>query len=150
MPGDDRGWTKWHKGDRVAQPLLADWCRDQMVEKPVLLSELQRKVVHDTVARHCEIRTWHLHAVNCRTNHCHVVITAANYDGEQARDQLKSWCKRKLKVGQRSEGIVEANLREHWWTRKGSVRHLFDDESVGAAIIYTFESQDAGGSKANM
>ena len=29
LPGDQRGWTKWHKDDQVPQPLLADWCRDQ-------------------------------------------------------------------------------------------------------------------------
>jgi hypothetical protein len=29
------------------------------------------------------------------------------------------------------------------------VRYLFDDGSLEAAIIYTVEAQDAGGSKAN-
>jgi REP element-mobilizing transposase RayT len=173
LPGDDRGWTKWHKGDQLPQPRLADWCREQMVEKPVLLSESQRKIVHDTVSRHCEIRKWHLHVVNCRSNHCHVVVTAPNYDGEQVRDQFKSWCKRKLKEDQRSklpEGLRHAatnatskrsdasppvsrsngaKFREHWWTRKGSVRHLFDDDSLDAAVIYTLDAQDKGGSKSN-
>jgi REP element-mobilizing transposase RayT len=149
LPGDERGWTKWHKGDQLPQPLLADWCREQMVEKPVVLNETQRAIVNETIARHCELRAWHLHGVNCRSNHCHAVITAANHTGEQVRDQLKAWSTRKLKDQQRSQGVAEASLREHWWTRKGSVRYLFDDESLDAAIIYTLEAQDAGGSKAN-
>jgi REP element-mobilizing transposase RayT len=120
-----------------------------MVETPVTLDERQRLIVQETIARHCELRAWHLHAVNCRTNHCHAVVTAASHNGEQVRDQLKSWCTRKLKDHERSQGVAEASIREHWWTRKGSVRYLFDDESLDAAIIYTLEAQDAGGSKAN-
>ncbi|MHB1033926.1 MAG: transposase [Pirellulales bacterium] len=149
LPGDERGWTKWHKGEEIAQPLLADWCRGQMAEKPVVLDDIQRAIVQETISRHCELRAWRLHAVNCRSNHCHAVVTAASHNGEQVRDQLKSWSTRKLKDQQRSQGVAEAALREHWWTRKGSVRYLFDDESLDAAIIYTLEAQHAGGSKAN-
>ena len=78
LPGDQRGWTKWHKGDQVPQPLLEDWCRDQMSESLVLLDARQREIVNAVVTQHGEIRGWTLHAVNCRTNHCHVVVTAAS------------------------------------------------------------------------
>lgn len=149
LPGDDRGWTKWHKGDQVSQPMLADWCRDQMVESSVILDLQQRELVNLVVQEHCEKRQWRLHAVNCRSNHCHVVVTAFNYDGEQVRDQLKSWGTRRLKANQQATGVSKASLREHWWTRKGSVRYLFDDESLDAAVIYTLEAQDVGGSSAN-
>jgi REP element-mobilizing transposase RayT len=120
-----------------------------MMEKPVVLNETQRAIVQETIVQHCEIRGWHLHAVNCRSNHCHAVVTSVNHNGQQVRDQLKSWSTRKLKDHERSQGVAAASLREHWWTRKGSVRYLFDDESLDAAIIYTLEAQDAGGSKAN-
>ena len=146
MPGDDRGWTKWHKGDRIPQPLLADWCREQMVETAVQLDSEQREIVNKVVGNHCELRNWFLHAVNCRTNHCHVVVTAVDYDGEQVRDQFKSWASRRLKE-HRKLNVPNSTVREHWWTRKGSVRYLFDDESLEAAILYTLEAQDLGGSK---
>ncbi len=97
LPGDDRGWTKWQRGEKVTQPLLADWCKEQMTESPIVLNEEQRGIVEDTIAKHCGIRSWHLHAMNCRSNHCHVVVTANSYDGEQVRDQLKAWSTRKLK-----------------------------------------------------
>ena len=148
LPGDERGWTMWHKGEKLPQPLLADWCREQMVETPVTLDERQRLIVHETIARHCQVRSWHLHAVNCRSNHCHAVVTAKDYDGEQVRDQLKSWCTRGLKDDERSRGVPAEQIRTHWWTRKGSVRYLFDDESLEAASVYTLEAQDAGGSQA--
>ena len=147
LPGDERGWTKWHKGEQLPQPLLEDWCRNQMTETAVLLDATQREIVNEVVREHCEIRGWTLHAVNCRSNHCHVVVTAVDYDGDQVRDQLKSWAKRRLKNHQGAQ--PHADVRKHWWTRKGSVRKLFDDESLEAAIHYTIEAQDVGGSKAN-
>ena len=150
MPGDDRSWTKWHRGDQVPQPLLADWCRDQMSESAIVLDAEQRVIVEAAVREHCEKRHWTLHVVNCRTNHCHVVVSAPTYDGEQVRDQLKSCGKRRLKGRERRLGVIEECLREHWWTRKGSVRCLFNDDSLAAATAYALEAQDAGGSKANL
>ena len=149
MPGDDRGWTKWHNGDRVPQPLLADWCRGRQAEATVVLDRTQRQIVTNVIQEHCQKRNWQLHAVNCRTNHCHLVVTASDYDGEQVRDQLKAWSTRRLKERQRSDGVSETDLRVNWWTRKGSVRYLFDDESLHATITYCFDAQDTGGSKAN-
>jgi len=149
LPGDERGWTKWHEGERVPQPLLTDWCERQMTEKPIILDTKQRLIVEETVIRHSEIRKWHLHAVNCRSNHCHVVVTANSHNGEEVRDQFKAWCTRKLKeleiLSLKNAG--EVKVREHWWTRKGSVRYVFDENSLEAAIRYTLEAQDLGGSK---
>jgi REP element-mobilizing transposase RayT len=149
MPGDDRGWTKWHKGDQIPQPLLADWCREQMSEPAVTLNATQRQIVNDLVLEHCNKRGWHLHAVNCRSNHCHVVVSASNYDGEVVRDQLKAWSSRRLNESLVRSELVAPHTREHWWTRKGSVRHLSDEDSLAAAILYTRDAQDAGGSKSN-
>jgi REP element-mobilizing transposase RayT len=147
LPGDDRGWTKWRKGQEIAQPLLADWCREHLVEKPVLLNAEQRVIVNDTILKHCQLKVWKLHAVNCRSNHCHTVVTAMDHDGEQVRDQFKSWCARAMKAHQREHKTEDELVREHWWTRKGSVRYLFDEESLEASIRYTLESQESGGSK---
>jgi len=146
MPGDDRGWTKWHKGDRIAQPLLADWCRKKMVESPVLLSSMQRVMVSKAVVEHCTFRKWQLYAADCRSNHCHVVVASPGYFGELVRDQLKSWSTRKLREHE-TRTLGSNPARKRWWTRKGSVRHLFDEPSLDAAVAYTLEAQDFGGSK---
>ena len=146
LPGDDRGWTVWHGGKQPPQPLLADWCREQMVEEPVLLDAQQREIVNQVIRDHCKKRNWHLHAVNCRSNHCHVVVTAPNYDGETVRNQLKGWAKRKLKKRQKDQAIGEITLREHWWTKGGSVRVIYELDPLDSAIEYTLEAQDFGGS----
>jgi REP element-mobilizing transposase RayT len=120
-----------------------------MSETPVLLDDEQRAKIQETIEKHCEIRGWKLHAVNCRSNHCHVVVTANDYDCEKVRDEFKAWCTRKLKELEGSCINDNSRLRERWWTRKGSVRYLFDTESLEAATLYTLEAQDAGGSKGN-
>ncbi len=150
LPGDERGWTKWHKGDQLPQPLLEDWCRDRMAESPVLLEPDQREIVEQVIHEHCSVREWSLHGVNCRSNHCHVVVTARDYDGDQVRDQFKAWGTRRLKEHQQRHIGSGQKLRENWWTRKGSVRKVFDEESLAAAVTYTIEAQDRGGSKANL
>ena len=148
LPGDSRGWMQWQNGDRTPQPLLAEWCCDQMLEAPIVLDPSQRATVEQAIRDHCKFRSWNLHAVNCRSNHCHVVVTAVDYAGEQVRDQFKAWATRRLK----SQIDVSDNpaivLRDHWWTRKGSVRQLFDQDSIDATVRYVLESQDLGGSKA--
>lgn len=59
LPGDERGWTKWKKGDHLPQPRLTEWCRDQMVEQPLYLDPQQRSIVEETIVKHCKIRGWH-------------------------------------------------------------------------------------------
>ena len=44
-------------------------------------------------------------------------------------------------------GAIRSKLPAHSWTLKGSVRCLFDEVSLEAAIIYALEAQEAGGSK---
>jgi len=150
LPGDSRGWTRWHRGDQLPRPRLEDWTRQQLQESAVFLNDEQRQLVEDVVRQHCECRNWSLHAVNCRSNHCHVVVTAPDHPGEQVREQLKAWATRRLKKHEKTGQSAPHAIREKWWTSKGSVRSLFDDTSLEAAIKYTRDAQDIGGSKASL
>jgi REP element-mobilizing transposase RayT len=149
LPGDERGWTKWHMGDQVHAPHLVDWVRERLSESPVTLDGPQRQAVEEAIVECCRRRGWTLHAVNCRSNHCHVVVTAVDYEGETVRDQLKAWSTRRLRDLERASGVPENQLRQNWWTRNGSIRYLDSLESLEAAIRYTNDAQDAGGSKQN-
>ena len=40
----------------------------------VILHLLQRKSVERAIRATCQFRKWHLHALNARTNHVHVVV----------------------------------------------------------------------------
>jgi hypothetical protein len=80
-----------------------------MKEGAVTLDKEQRRLVEKTIAEHCAIRKWHLHSVNCRSNHVHVTVTAPGRHIEVPREQFKAWCTRKLKLARRaSEGNPDA------------------------------------------
>ena len=149
LPGDERGWTKWHKGMQFARPKLCDWSRMRLNETPVTLSVDQRLAVGNAISECCRRRGWKLHAANCRSNHCHVVATGMKHCGDAMRDQLKSWSTRRLRAIERESGLSESQLRRHWWSSKGCVRQVETLESLEAAIVYTNEAQDEGGSKQN-
>ena len=133
LPGDARGWvddaeTGIQEGD--ANRWLA--AREQMKGEPVVLTISQRDVVEATIRKHCTIRGWELHAVNARTNHIHVVMTANLDDPNMVRDQFKAWCTRNLN---------EQFGRRIWWAGKGSCRWINDQEHLRNAIRYVLEGQ---------
>src|SRR5688572_13990414 len=73
LPGDARGWVPDGGGDiRPPDPEREVAARRRMTEPPVKLSQDQRRIVCETIAEHCRVRSWCLHAVNARTNHVHV------------------------------------------------------------------------------
>jgi len=122
-----------------------------MTEDACLLDSEQRELVERTIRDHCRIRGWELHAVNCRTNHVHVVVTA-NLGPKQARAQFKAWCTRRLREleatrrGCTTPEAMEA-LRENWWAERGSGRFINNEEGLEAAIVYVRDGQDVPGPK---
>jgi hypothetical protein len=99
LPGDQRGWFKRGHGLQESDPLREFEAALRMTEDAVTLDHQQRRLVEKTIADHCGIRQWMLHAVNCRSNHVHVVVTAPDRPIEVPREQFKSWCTRNLMDG---------------------------------------------------
>ncbi|MBI2825478.1 MAG: hypothetical protein HYX69_12400 [Planctomycetia bacterium] len=87
-----------------------------------------------------------MHAVNCRSNHLHIVVTAREHP-DDVRDQFKAWCTRRLKEFQHQRtptGSHEAlPVRTRWWAERGSKRYINDADSLEAAILYVRDAQDA-------
>ena len=102
-------------------------------------SEQHRGIVGSTIRKHCEIPNWRLHAMHARSNHVHVVVTAAGYKPRTVRDQFKSWCTRKLKEADES--------RTRFWTEGASCRWLNTDEDLQAAVTYVLDTQARKGSE---
>ena len=141
LPGDNRGWVERPGRFRAPDAILEEAARKRMTEPELTLEREQRIIVEETVAEHCRIRSWILHAVNCRSQHVHVVVTAPERDPDDVMDQLKAWCARRLKKHARSELTVSAKVRKKWWTRRGSKRRLYDETSLQAAVRYVLEGQ---------
>ena len=141
LPGDERGWVEKPGRFREPNAKRETAARGRMTEPELTLDAPQRDIVEKTIADHCRIRGWHLHAVNCRTQHVHVVTTAPNRDPDDVLDQFKAWCTRRLKEKLTSKPEAPAKVRKKWWTQRGSKRRLYDEASLEAAIRYVLEGQ---------
>jgi hypothetical protein len=141
LPGDERGWVEKPGRFRPSNPRLQAIAESLLKEEPCVLNLEQRRLVEETIAKHCAIRGWHLHVVNCRTQHVHVVVTA-QAPPKPVRDQFKAWCTRYLKEKQRADNADLCHpVRSNWWSKGGSQRWLNDDESLAEAIRYVRDCQ---------
>ena len=133
LPGDERGWVD----DRLRQaaPGLRQSAEEKLRQAPIVLTPNQRSVVERTVREVCEHNGWRLWAVNCRSNHIHVVVTAKDKSPEQVMNTLKSWCSRRLNESSDSGP-------KQRWTRHGSTRYLNDESSLESAIEYVVNGQE--------
>ena len=141
LPGDGRGWVEYRHGFQLPNPVLELECAARMSEDACRLAAHQRQRVQEQVAETCAHRKWLLHAVNCRTNHVHVVLTSSA-PPKIIREQLKAWCARRLNEQQVEAGIPELRRRSQWWTQRGSIRWIFDESDLAAAIDYVLNQQD--------
>jgi len=94
-----------------------------------ILSDEERVVVDAAIREHCTLREWRLIAVNCRSNHVHVIVTAAGIPPERVMMQLKAYATRALReYDERNAGRV--------WTRGGSTRYIQSEASLDSAMQY--------------
>ena len=147
LPGDERGWVERRSGWRLPDPIRKLEAEARMTEDACVLDPEQRQVVESTIAEHCRIRGWELHAVNCRSNHLHIVVTA-DRSPKQVRLQFKAWCTRRLKgleakrLGYTSADAIPDQVRKNWWVERGSHRYINDQVSLDAAMVYVRDGQD--------
>jgi REP element-mobilizing transposase RayT len=138
LPGDQRGWYQPGSGLREPDAMRRLEAALLMTESAITLDPEQRRIVEQTIAEHCAIRKWNLHAVNCRTNHVHVAVTAPGRELELPREQFKAWCTRRLKEHGRSRTSV---MREHWWTERGWDEYIDTDEALADVVLYVVDGQ---------
>jgi len=134
LPGDTRWWvdkqgsaaTPYREPDQE-RVLLA---RRLMKREPVRLASGERRIVKQVIRRACQIKDWAVHALNVRSNHVHIVVTAHEESPERVMSSLKAWASRRLNESSGEE------RRRRWWTRHGSTRYLNAQRSLVRAIQY--------------
>ncbi|HVC93801.1 MAG TPA: hypothetical protein VND64_08925 [Pirellulales bacterium] len=143
LPGDERGWVEYRHGWQLPDLARKLEAAAKMTEDACILDDEQRGLVERTISEHCDKRRWELFAVNCRTNHLHIVV-GAHREPDEMRSQFKAWCTRRLKEldAQRAETASTGTVREKWWAERGSRRYVNDKASLAAAIAYVTEGQD--------
>ena len=144
LPGDRRGWVLYRRGWQLPDPVRVLEAAARMVEDACRLDAEQRRAVESQIAETCRVRMWRLYAVNCRSNHVHVVVWA-DVHPKIVQRQIKAWCSRKLKVLEKarwsSVGRV-GSVRDHWWAERGSQRYINDMDSLEASVLYVRDGQD--------
>jgi REP element-mobilizing transposase RayT len=140
LHGDERGSVD-RQHNHLGTPILApDPMRyDQeldALQSPIrTMSQEAREIVTQAIIDHCRIRDWKLHALNVRTNHVHVVVTANGIPPETVMEQFKAWATRRL----RRAGLV--GPEDKVWTEHGSTRWINDLDSFGKATHYVLNEQ---------
>ncbi|MGD9693329.1 MAG: transposase [Phycisphaerales bacterium] len=102
----------------------------------VVLGEEERRVVEGEIRRTCELRGWRLHAINVRTNHVHVVVTAKE-EPEHVMTSFKAWATKAL----RARGLVGEGTKV--WSRHGSTRWLHKETTIVSACDYVNRLQSS-------
>ncbi|MBL6705133.1 MAG: transposase [Planctomycetaceae bacterium] len=105
-----------------------------MSEDAVRLTPDQRQAVEDQIKETCQHRGWHLHAVNCRSNHVHAVVSPDETPPKKIRSDLKAYATRRLKSFD--------NTRDKWWAERGSIRWVYTDGDLETVVIYVVDAQD--------
>jgi REP element-mobilizing transposase RayT len=138
LPGDDRGWVDGHGEVHGPEPQQQVLALRRMAEEAVVFDPLQRVAVEEAITAHCRVRGWHLHAVECRSQHVHVVVTAVDRAADDVMKQFKSWATRALKVITGARGLPS---RTRWWTEGGSRRQIFCEGDLASVVSYVRECQ---------
>jgi REP element-mobilizing transposase RayT len=138
LHGDERGSFDQHGNYIVPDPARRDAVAEMLVEDPVYLTPDQRAVVDALLVEACAQLGWVLHARNVRTNHVHVVVSAA-VKGEQVRSRLKSLASLRLSEHTGLAPNSGKNGARKWWTEKGNVEEVWDDRRMDSATQYVID-----------
>jgi REP element-mobilizing transposase RayT len=108
--------------------------RERMTHPPYTLDALRRDTVRDAIIDECQFRGWHLFALHVRSNHVHVVASAA-----REPEFVMRGCKANASKRLNGAGFDDPNRKR--WTEHGSTRYLWHEDAVAAAVNYTLHQQ---------
>jgi REP element-mobilizing transposase RayT len=140
LHGDDRGSIdRFH--NVYKSPYIGSnprWQRHnarELKRDAVILDARQRKSVEQSIRENCECRRWHLHALNVRTNHAHIVLSIGSLKPERALTAGKANATKQMRL----DGCSTRDSTP--WAEKGSKRYLWNEQSVARAIDYVLNGQ---------
>src|SRR5260370_3231348 len=103
--------------------------RIAMAKAAYLLDVRRRCIVLNTICEVCRHRGWRLLACHVRTNHVHLVVHA-DAPPEKIMNDCKAYASRRL-----NEAGLDDRSRKRW-TRHGSTRYLWSEDSVHETVDY--------------
>jgi len=137
LPGDARGSVEWTPdiAKRLApnEKKVDHWSR-RLKHAPVILSDAMRSCVGESIEEAADYHGWTIHAVNPRTTHIHIVVSAPITPEETMR-RFKARATRSL----RERGLIDPARTV--WTRHGSTLYLWDEAAVREKAHYVLHGQ---------
>jgi REP element-mobilizing transposase RayT len=141
LHGDERtsidihdGWNVYGSPKRPNNAKLELRMKESMDQSNVLLDPVQREIVTQAIKDVCKFRGYVLHAMNVRTNHAHIVVTACK-PPETVADEFKKYSTRSL----RENGLVTDTAKI--WSRGRSRQYLWKPYQLDGAIDYVLYGQ---------
>lgn len=139
LHGDERGSvdSAHHGYGTPFLPVNANreqYRKEQLKHPSVKLDDEQRTVVEATIREVCQYRGWSLRAINVRTNHVHVVVSAGSKP-EPVMQDFKAYATRRLAEA----GLFPKGVKV--WSRHGSTRYLWTAEQIDRACDYVINGQ---------
>lgn len=140
LHGDERGSVSRHKNQYKSSRLQQNqkWLEtntQRLKSEIVTLNAEQRNAVEKAIRETCDIRKWHLQAINVRTNHVHTVVSIGIKKPEIALNTFKANATRQM----RQNGCWKNEKSP--WADKGSKRYLWNEKSVALAVEYVLYGQ---------
>ncbi|MDX2043740.1 MAG: transposase [Acidobacteriota bacterium] len=108
--------------------------RRRMKHSPVELDDARRVIVDHAIREVCQHRKWKLLAINVRTNHVHVVVSAT-CKPEKVLNDFKAYATRAMRSG----GAWSRPASP--WSGHGSRRYLWKPQQVECACDYVLNHQ---------
>jgi REP element-mobilizing transposase RayT len=135
LHGDSRGSVFENKGVKkiIGQDQQLHNYKSSIMKYPqVNFEKPQRKIVLETISKHCQIKNWHLFAVHIRRDHVHVLLKS-DLQPEKVLNEIKAWSTRKLREA--------GSDLEKVWTRHGSTQYIFTFEKLKEKVKYIILEQ---------
>ena len=108
--------------------------REESKFPPVIFSDQHREIIDKAIRDFCKRKGYPVEALNVRTNHAHVVISAERRP-ERLADAIKAAATRKLRKARLFPDEVQI------WSRGRSRRYLWKPRQVEAAVGYVLYGQ---------
>jgi len=141
LHGDERGSMDRREYNQYGDPVIAasqlKEVRDRNLMKvPAFVFEHAsvRQNIESAIRQVCEFRNYALYAINVRTNHAHIVVSASSQP-ELMMNAFKAYATRKL----RSSKLVGEDAKV--WARHGSTRYLWSEQHIESAVEYVVNGQ---------
>jgi len=135
LHGDERGSVFEYQGIKKIighDQTLLNYKSSIMKYPEVNFEKSQRKIVLETILKHCQVKNWHLFAAHVRSNHVHVVVKS-KLDPDKILNEIKAWSTRKLREA--------GHDFERVWTRHGSTQYIFTFEKLKEKVKYVILEQ---------